>query len=268
MKGKKGIITVEAAMALPIFLTAFLAIAYLMNVLYVHYAVGAALRNTCREIASCAYPISRLSGEVIPDELMQVGGDIMTILYAGADVTSALSEDDVVDKLVLQNGSFHMLQSSFLRDGETIDLVAQYRIELPFLDGRLKSPWFIQRARMQAWVGFHTGETEDGGEEEEDIVYITPHGSVYHRDADCTYLRPVVHAVGASDISGKRSRDGSIYYACEYCHPNAEAGGSFYVTSYGNRYHSDRQCRGIWHEVEAVPISEAGGRLPCSKCGR
>ena len=119
-----------------------------------------------------------------------------------------------------------------------------------------------------AWVGYEIGGTsaQAPGEEEEETVYVTPTGRVYHRDDGCTYLMPRLTAVSASQIGAERNDSGGRYYACETCRPARS--GTLYITEYGNRYHSSPGCSSIKRTIREVKLSEVVGRMPpCSKCG-
>ena len=103
-------------------------------------------------------------------------------------------------------------------------------------------------------------------EEDEEIVYVTPTGRVYHRERNCTYLLPRVRALPAGELNRERNESGGRYYACETCRPGKS--GTVYVTEYGNRYHSSRNCSTISRTVKEVKLSAVVGRMPpCSKCG-
>ena len=258
--------TVEAAMILPLFLTGMLLLLHLMNLTYVHFAVGAALQNTCKEIVSYTYPVSLLAEGENVSSAVPAGEQILTVGYAQSRVQARLSEDSLCQRFILEKGGIYLIRSSFSDDGQ-VDLIADYAVSLPLLPADSIQIWYTQRAKMHAWTGWQGGNTAEEGDEDEQIVYVTPTGTAYHRDAYCTYLRPSVSAVDAGSLQDERSKDGEKYYACELCDAFAHPEGSVYITAYGNRYHTSRSCRGIYHDVRAIPLSEAGDRHPCSKCG-
>lgn len=119
---------------------------------------------------------------------------------------------------------------------------------------------------VRAWVGY-TGESfsHPAGEE---IVYITPGGSVYHTDRDCSYLRLSIRQISRDVLDGERNQSGGRYGSCVYCVRGGETGGTVYITDYGSSYHSNMNCQGLKRTIEAVPLSQAGGRPCCSRCGR
>ncbi len=166
-------------------------------------------------------------------------------------------------------GSISYLRSSVLADDKDIvDITADYRIR-PFIPILAPDSFSMQsRFYGHAWTGYARREddAETTADENEEIVYVTPSGSVYHRSRDCTYLKPRVRPVPASQISSERSGDGSKYYACEECRPART--GILYITPEGNRYHSSTACSSLSREIREVPISAVRDHMrACSKCG-
>lgn len=115
------------------------------------------------------------------------------------------------------------------------------------------------------FIGY-TGDMNSEEEKKPDIyVYITPSGSKYHVSEECTYLKVKIHAVPGEELEEKRNGSGGKYYACEWCKP--QRGGLVYLTDWGNRYHGETDCPALKRTVYIVPLSEAGQRTACRKCG-
>ncbi len=114
------------------------------------------------------------------------------------------------------------------------------------------------------FVGYMKDCGLNGEGETEIYVYITPSGSKYHFSENCTYLKIVIRAVPIEESRSLRNGSGEKYYPCEYCGPG---GGLVYLTEWGNRYHGKADCSALKRTVYVVPLSEAGGRTACSKCG-
>ena len=128
---------------------------------------------------------------------------------------------------------------------------------------------YVRRCRRRLWTGqdsIRGRGTETEGDEEE-YVYVTWNGTVYHKSRSCSYLRPSVHAAAFQNVSELRSDDGSRYYPCERCMKGDGSPQTVYVTDYGNRYHGSKSCGSLNRWVMKVPVGETGGRPPCSKCG-
>ena len=265
-------VTLEAALVLPIFLYVFVNLLTLFEALYVQTGIEAALHQAGRELGQIAFDVS--FGE---DVLRSAGTDtvtdgtagaVFTATYGGARAKAYLAEAKTNLRCVRGGESGISFLRSALSGGDgVIDLIASYEIQ-PLL--RLMSfTAFPAEARYygHAWTGYRIPGTSEEAEEKEETVYVTEKGSVYHRTAGCTYLKPSVRSVDASSVGSLRSANGAIYYRCESC--GAGAAAAYYVTDYGNRYHRDASCKKIHHHVLSIPLSEAQaqGRPPCSKCG-
>ena len=239
---------VETAVALPFFAACIAGMLFFFQVLSIQQEVGNALLVSARE----------LSVLLCEEEVTDAGG------YAAAKglFIKNLPKDSAAEYFV-RGGRIGISLAGSDLSGEYIVLRADYGIRIPAgFFGRRDIP-VTQRIKCRKWAG------RTGISAVEDIVYLTPSGDVYHRKKTCSYLTPVVHSVNGTNIAQARNADGGKYYPCSTCikrkHPN---NGAVYITKYGDRYHSRRDCRKIKHTILAVRISEAAGKRACSKCGR
>ena len=69
---------------------------------------------------------------------------------------------------------------------------------------------------------------------------------------------------GKDEVSSLRNASGGKYSPCEKC--GGDGSVIVYVTNEGDRYHNTIECSGLKRSVRCVPLSEAGGRSPCSRC--
>ena len=99
---------------------------------------------------------------------------------------------------------------------------------------------------------------------EEALVYITTYGKVYHTSLSCNYLDLSIITVNQSQVDSRRNVDGGKYYECEMCEKNEL--GKVFITSYGDRFHYDRNCSGLKRSITSVPLSQVGSRTLCRKC--
>ena len=151
-----------------------------------------------------------------------------------------------------------------MNEDECIDLVAEYEIEPLSLIMGFSEFEMYNRMRTRAWTGYDNSKALSDKKSEEELVYITPEGAVYHKSRGCTYLKLTISAVDKDLLKDMRSEDGSIYYSCEGC--GSKATGTVYITNYGNRFHSTISCSKLKRTIITVPISKTGGRGACSKC--
>lgn len=239
----------EAAVVLPFYAGFMVVLLFFFQVLMVQQNIGNALLATGRELSvlGCAAD----------------NREIVDFISAEVLFYKNLKRDSAADSYV-QGGKrgISLAQSEFSAD--YIVLQANYVMRLPIgLFGRQDIP-LTQKIKVRKW----TGSTDEEADSDE-IVYITPKGSVYHKAKDCSYLCPSVEGVGKERISKLRNENGGKYYACTKCMRSGSIqNGVVYITKYGTSYHSQADCSRIKHTVLAVRISEAGDRRACSKCGK
>lgn len=140
------------------------------------------------------------------------------------------------------------------------------KVEIPFLGSR-----FFKMNRYQQMVANdYDGVSMVSEETDDTMVYVAKNGQVYHKNRECTYLRPSIRKTTVSQAADLRNQSGGKYYPCESCCDGREQGGQeyIYLTSYGNRYHLNRNCSKLKRMVRQVNLSEVGDMAACSKCGR
>ena len=222
-----GSITVETALVLPVFLFAMLSVIYLTDAIRISSANTEILAERAYKLAKYAY----LGNSFIDDTPLS----------------------DAID--IVNNGD------------DIIDLVQRYHIDVPFDLLNTYNPYAVDRVRVRAFTGYdnckHTGQSDT----EEQMVYITDNGSVYHRSLGCSHLNVNIRTVNYPDVPKERANDGSKYYPCEYCCPSGMSPPAVvYITDDGNRYHSSLSCGALKRTIHEVPLSKAG-LPPCKECG-
>ena len=118
---------------------------------------------------------------------------------------------------------------------------------------------------VRKWTGYNVLSNVDSKEDEE-YVYITESGTVYHRSRSCSHLKITIKVVSASEVSLCRNDYGQRYYPCEKC-CRGQSTGLLFVTDKGDKYHNSANCSGLKRTIKTVKLSEVGGRGPCSLCG-
>lgn len=253
--------TVEACFVLPFFMFAFLNIISIIEIYRLQGNMSAAMHKTAKQMAVYGYEYREIRGEAA-GAAESLG---LTYLYAASKVRAELGDGYLANSPIAGGASSILwLKSSVMKADDCIDLVAEYRITPPVAVVGWRDRFMYNRMRTRAWTGYDNAHAGGGGNEEE-TVYITPDGTVYHRSRGCTYLKLSISAVDKSLLESRRSNDGSIYYSCEEC--GSSAGNIVYITNYGNRYHSTLGCSKLKRTILSAPISETGGRGACSKCG-
>lgn len=260
--------TLEAAIVLPLFIFFFINIMSVLNIIKVQSDLEAALHQTGNEITLLAADI-KAGKEVLEDpEEIETSGLICSVgygVYAATRVKDYLG--DSVEKSCVTGGAagLHFYSSKVMQEGDIVDIVVDYKVHPIFpLIGFAQFP-VESRYYGHAWTGYDITKGAGGEDTEEELVYVTEHGTVYHRDMGCKHLKFKISSVPIDKVGEQRSLDGSKYYPCQYC--GSVSAGNVFITPYGNRYHKSVSCPGLKRKIYTIPISEVGGRGPCSSCG-
>lgn len=244
-----GSITVEAVICLPLFLYAALSLIWLLEIRTIQTTIRCALHSAGKQMAESTF----VSAFVLP---VNLENEIVDIIG-----------QERLERSVLVGGAsgIHCEESYTIPGSGIYELKARFKVKLPF-------PYFSSNGleceesmRIKGWNGYI--QEFFSASDDEDIVYVTETGVVYHLDARCTYLEPSVRSANIEDIEKLRNDSGGKYYQCPLCINKNISYETIYITDYGDRYHTERNCSGIKRKIYAVPRSEVKGKAVCSKCG-
>lgn len=142
------------------------------------------------------------------------------------------------------------------------ELVRYKPFALPFFFPDLR---FVCRGRVRAWVGDTGGDNGEAGDDDA-MVYVTEHESVYHTSSRCTHLDLSWKAVPGSGIAFLRNDYGSKYHACEKCVSNGQPAQIVYLSPEGDAFHNSSSCSGLTRHIRIVRMSEVENLRECSRC--
>ncbi|RGI46826.1 MULTISPECIES: TadE family protein [unclassified Roseburia] len=241
--------TIEAAIALPLFVICILSVIFLFRVLELQQDVEYALQYAARKSAIHAH-MTHESGleSVVP--------------IAEAKILFQRKLEELKAPVIYVEGEekgFSFWRSELM--GNDIDLCVSYRIENPLQLLGLFSYDMDQRAKVHKWIGYTGGGNEDGT-----YVYITETGKSYHWFSDCTYLDLSILAVPEETVSGLRNDSGAKYKDCEKCRIGKKDTKTVFVTEYGEAVHNSLSCSGLKRTVYRILLEEAGNHSSCGKC--
>ncbi len=269
--------TAEAALVLPLFLFAGVIMMMPMRILDTERQIQAIVTSVGEDISQMAYLAAEGTeirdrfrgtawekdgeeGGYAPDPEVWTARTERTAAWAYAEGALRWKTRE------LPVSWLSLIHSELLEDGETVDLVVDYRIKLPFSVFGLGSVKRTSRCYLRAWIG-SDGQDDDQPEEEEDdpIVYVGKGSTRYHLSPSCHYLDNRLTAVAAAEIGRYRNAGGSRYTPCVRCaDPDAA---TVYIMQAGERYHSSKNCSAIQAYVSAVRKSEVEHLGACSYCG-
>ena len=274
-----GSLTVEAALVLMLVIFSWTALLTLFSAMHIHLKLRYAMEQAAEEFAVFAYLTE--SGKVSGDEAIlqsAEGGEWfnenLPYLQTGLTALSlrnrilTLVGHDTLDESCIRGGSQGVILSggSGLTEEGDVALRLTYQIQIPFLPFPFSGMILSQQVVRHAWIGAADPMISGDGEAiSGEKVFVTQNGTVYHNSDACAYLNPSIRSVDTESVKYLRSLDGSKYYPCERC-MSGSGEGDVYITSEGNRYHSDLGCGSLKRLVDSVEKSETN--LPaCSKCG-
>lgn len=245
-----GSVTIEAALAVPLFFFALIAILYLLEIMAVQCSINVGMH----------YAIEQLVEEV---------------------GTSYYVSDSEIEELIVEGVGAEKLENSIIVGGSSgldcsessvsalngiVELSVCYEVELPVPKFGFPSMNFQETMVAKGWTGYVEGVVAQSDE----IVYITDNASVYHVDYNCTYLQLSISSTTYAALDNLRNAYGGIYGACAICVDSTKEWSDnegVYITENGDCYHSTLSCSGLTRTIHAVSITEVIGKGVCSRCG-
>lgn len=214
---RKASITIEAAMAVPLFFLAAVCLFYLMEMMVVSTAIRSGLQYAGKMTAQESCGTSTL----LPSQVE-------------AWMVDAIGADRLERSIVEGGSSGLSCSGSYLSMKTGIgEIAVAYKIRIPVRIFRISSISREDSLRIKAWTGYEKGLFNS---EDDEIVYVTETGIVYHKDYHCTHLELSIHMAERDLVDGLRNTSGEKYHACEKC--GGGSGSGVYITDNGNRYHS------------------------------
>lgn len=244
---ERASVTVEAALALPLFFFAALLLTYQLEMAAIETQVEAGANSAAKVAAKEMYVLPVLNP-------MQMESDIVNVIG-----------DERLDRSIIDGGSSGLNCSGSYANPQSgvIHVKVSYRLKMPFPKFAVPPMTVKKEFKIKGWTGY---EKEGIGESAE-LVYITDHAAVYHKDYHCTHLQLSVHMVSTAEVGDLRNEGGGKYHACEFCGHGSTSGG-VYITNEGNRYHTRANCSGLKRTIYAVQLSQVKGKGACSRCGQ
>lgn len=250
---KRGSVTVEAAIVLPLLACLFAFLLYYFQIMQVQLYVQDALEHTGRKLAVYASVMESVEEDAVDTEYQ---------ILARTLFLAELQEKKKINHFVAGGMAGIRLGGSEYT-ANTISLKAVYTMRFPVRLLGKQSFVVTQQTKYRKWTGWN-GLRED--KEGELWVYVTEYGTVYHQTSDCTYLRLSIQSVNEAEIGSYRNESGGRYRLCSLCADTVNPFQKVYVTNYGDNYHRSLTCGGIKRTIEMRKLSEVEGLGACSKC--
>lgn len=236
----KAMVSIEASLAIPIFLIAFLEIISLLSCLSTYSEMLYKIKETVDPISMYAYAF-----EALDEEKQNIG------LYLKRAINSEIKEASYVGSELNERGEFVAARIQY----EAKPIIPFLELDIP-----LQNYYYLR-----LWTGYE----KDTDENLTDIVYVTRTGTVYHTFRDCSHLMLSIERISKSDINSACNETGEVYVNCPMCLEIVEKEERldyFYITRTGNKYHGNISCSALKRTVICVTIEEVQGRKLCTRC--
>ena len=273
-------LTVEAAFCVPVVFLAIYLFLQMFLFLRVQADMQSAMTSVVREVAEYGTVYSKLSSmtaEESEDWLAKLGidkaiGRVGSQAFLGYLLRGKIQNASWIDWIRGGASGVSTSGSALFDDDGRVSLLVSYRFSVIGNVFQIGSIPVVQRVEACSFHGRDrevSNPGEDEEEEDEEKVFVAANGTVYHRSANCTYLKLVIRQVAYGDIGKQRNKDGEKYRPCKYC-DHLPVGETVFLTDYGNRYHTTISCGELRRSYRSMTLSEAQeqGLRPCSKCGR
>lgn len=259
---KRASLTLEATLVLPIFIFSIITFIYLLQIMIIHDNLQEGITNIGLEAAKYGYVYDSLLEENKED----YSAFFKVALYDNVDLK-------LLDGSCIKGGfaGIHTYLSNYMEENDIVDVIINYKIKIPTLFFNIDNFQIVQRAKLRGWSGykplakFEEKTTEDTDEE---MVYITETGTVYHTSRECTHLQLSIKQVPFEQIENLRNDSGGKYKKCQRCGSNLKPGNLVYITTNGDRYHINANCSGLKRTIKEVPLSQVKDRSLCERCKR
>lgn len=267
-----GSMTLEAAILLPLFLFFMITILSLMDMLYFYGIVEHKLHQIAKKMAVYMPAAEILAGNtedgemnVDCEDVSSIAAAILENQYVKNNLISGLLQQELRSSGVVgKSDGLNFSYSRIMTEGDIVDLVVSYEIEPQNNFFFLPAYPVLNRCRVRAWTGYEV-VSDNVNVAGERIVYITETGTVFHLTKTCTYLDLSIRPVAKGELDLYRNQSGGIYDECELC-GDGEAE-IYFITDYGECYHTSLICSGLKRTITQIPISQVGDRSACSRCG-
>lgn len=244
--------TVEASMALPLFLFFFLHLMGCVEMLRLHGKLTFAMWDAGKKLTIYG-AVAEEAGVDLPD----VG---VSYLYVENHLSDLLGKEYLdTSPLVYGRKGLNFLASEY--DENEVDIALTYEVQpkitlFPFSYLRMGN-----RFLGKTWTGYDV----TGGEER--YVYVTLYGEVWHSTPECTHIFIDIRLASRKNIETMQNSAGAYYRLCELCEEEAWRDVVYY-TPQGECYHKIKECSALIRYVRAIEWSSTIPYRPCSRCGK
>lgn len=243
----RAVLTVEAALIMPLFLLAVCTLLGMLDIYRVQALVKTSLHQSAEELGMYAAMENGNYEGKAPVGIVSSG------------VCMAYAKKHLPDL-----GTYVSVSTLGSRyEHHRVRLKATVTYQLPFSLLPVTKIQVSNGSTVAAWTGYHPDKRDETGEGGEEMVYVSDYESVYHTSAQCTHLDLSIHQGERNQMEKLRNLYGKKYYVCEKCKGNSTL---VYYTEKGDRYHSQISCSGLKRSLRLVEKSTVHAQNQCERC--
>lgn len=255
-KQSKGSFTIEAAIVLPFYFFVYITFLSFFQILGFQSAIQMRLEETSREINSIAYATT-ISDNVFLPQLFQSNfwTSELRFLCENSNIRGGTS-------------GISFRYTNFDTENQSVDIVINYTIDIPFIPGNLISFPFAQHCSFKLFTG---NRVEDRTDKNDPIVYITANGTVYHTNKYCTYLCKYADVIDLSSLPEYEKKKNRSYQLCNTCRKiyGSLEDTLIYISNTGESYHYSRDCYYLTSHIFEYRLSDVSQQYNlCSRCNQ
>lgn len=259
--GYSGSATVEAALILPFFLCAVCTVSMIAQFILIDEAVYHATVQTARVYAKQS---SVKNSIVYTDQKTQdssgMKGKVGNILQSRVIFMKYL-EKEAVDHSYVLGGRNGVTLSANVDKGYA-EIVTKYLLKVPVPFFRTYFFKSSIRIRARTFQGYIEHESSELSSDDQNVVYVSQYGRVYHTRLDCYHL-----TINITDPNKVKSiMKSSRYKKCDKCIKSGEIPSQMYITKNGDCYHSTLSCGALKRTVNVMSKSDISDKRLCSEC--
>ncbi len=264
--------TVEAALVLPLFLFAALALLAPMRWMDTQRKVQTELEAIGRQVSQYGYVLDAVQeedrGQLETKEwegILRGGDPALRLLIRGR--TEAYVDAVVVRRAEVRGAD------------EICQIEVCWREPIPYfpeMTGGVEMYAGIQRRNWVGWNGklteHRSGVGSSDDEEAMKMVYIGATMGRYHTQRECHYISNAYQQVSFGELLWRRNQEGKRFRACSNCvgakEDQIDSEDTVYITQSGRHYHRKEDCGSMASYVRMVPLREVVHLGQCSYCAR
>ncbi len=240
-KKVRAVLTVEAAVVVPIFMLALCTMMGALDCYRIQSIIKSSIHQSAMELGMYAY------GTESEKDGIHIINSAFCVSYAQARLPAM--EDNVT---VSMDGSHYK--------NDTITLIATIKYKFPISLFPVSDLKLVNISEVNSWAGASHKEDEVSSVTYK-MVYVTENRSVYHTSVDCSHIDIKVY-------EAKKKAIKTNYKACKNCcdKQSIENDQVVYYTRTGDSYHITSNCSSLKRMVRVVEISQVRGLPICERC--